>query len=304
MTALALSTMWAQQERFADIGEFVRTARELGYGAIEISHLTPSEPFEQLLSNDDARIVSLHAPAPLSRDGRGRANSSLNLASLDEEERSAAVEHTRRTIDHAARARVRLVILHLGGVSEDMLDSERMLRRLFDSGTRKGPEVQTLRRETVERRHGVAHPHLAKARQSLDELAEHASVRGVTLALESRYHYHEIPLLHEMLNLLAGYPPDLIGYCHDVGHAEVLHRLGLADAHAWLEALRDRTLAVHLHDVDGLGDHRAPGRGDVEWEYVARGLPADALRVFEIDQRQPDEALAAAIGFLRARGVC
>jgi len=34
-----------------------------------------------------------------------------------------------------------------------------------------------------------------------------------------------------------------------------------------------------------------------------KGLPPAALRVCEIDQRQPAEAVAGAIGFLRERGV-
>lgn len=303
MTVVALSTMWAQQERFADIGEFVRAVHRLGYGAIEISHLTPTEPFQQLLNDPDASFTSIHAPAPLSHDGRGRANSALNLASLDEEERRAAIEHTRRSIDHAAQAGIRFIVIHLGSVGSSMLDSERRLRRLFDSGIREGAEVEALRRETLERRAEQAPPFLENTRRTLDDLAAHASTQGVTLGIENRYHLHEIPVLKEALDLLAEHPRDVVGYWHDVGHAEVLHRLGLADASAWLPALRERTLGVHLHDVDGIGDHRAPGRGDVEWEHVARELPADALRVFEIDQHQPDEAVAGAIDFLRARRV-
>ena len=34
-----------------------------------------------------------------------------------------------------------------------------------------------------------------------------------------------------------------------------------------------------------------------------KGLPSAALRVFEIDQRQPAEAVAGAVAFLRQRGV-
>ena len=41
----------------------------------------------------------------------------------------------------------------------------------------------------------------------------------------------------------------------------------------------------------------------MEWDYIAAGLPAAALRVFEINQSQPAEAVAEAIPFLRARGV-
>jgi sugar phosphate isomerase/epimerase len=88
-----------------------------------------------------------------------------------------------------------------------------------------------------------------------------------------------------------------------VGHAEVQARLGYVDKRVWLDTLSARTIGTHLHDVEGIGDHRAPGDGDVEWDYIAEGLPATALRVFEINQRTPDEAVAGAIAFLRARGV-
>ena len=65
---------------------------------------------------------------------------------------------------------------------------------------------------------------------------------------------------------------------------------------------RRRCIGAHLHDVDGIGDHRAPGNGDVQWDYIRDGLPASALRVFEINQTQPPAALASAIPFLRERG--
>ena len=80
-------------------------------------------------------------------------------------------------------------------------------------------------------------------------------------------------------------------------------RLGLVDKHRWLDTNGARCLGTHLHDVTGLADHRAPGNGDVEWAYIREGLPAAALRVFEINQGQPPEDVAGAIPFLRERGV-
>ena len=48
--------------------------------------------------------------------------------------------------------------------------------------------------------------------------------------LENRYHYHEFPGPGEMRELLDEYPPHVAGFWLDVGHAEVLDRLGL-EAH-------------------------------------------------------------------------
>jgi len=302
----SLSTMWAQQQRFDDMHAFARAAEAFGFDAIEVSHLTDRPQFERLLDGvkggPRVRLSSIHAPAPRVQVN-GKHNSALNLASLDEEERRTAIEHTRRSIDHAADAGARFVVVHLGAAGNDMLDSERKMRRLFDSGTRAGDEYESLRRETLERRAEIAPEYLERAQESLVELAAHARARGVALGLENRLHHHEIPLPDEARALLAGYPADVAGYWHDVGHAEVQARLGYVDKLAWLDTNGARTLGAHLHDVDGIGDHRAPGRGDVEWEYIARGLPPAALRVFEINQLEPDEAVAGAIAFLRERGV-
>jgi sugar phosphate isomerase/epimerase len=299
---LSLSTMWAQQERFDDMHEFVRVVEALGYDAIEVSHSTPTERFERLIDGAGAKLSSIHAPAPWVKV-RGKGNSSLNLASLDEEERRLAIDHTKGSIDHAAAAGAGFVVVHLGGVGGAMFESELKMRRLFDSGTREGEEFDSLRRETVERRAQEAPPYLERAGETLAALMAHASGRGVALGLENRLHHHEIPLPDEALTLVADYAPGAVGYWHDVGHAEVQARLGYVDKRAWLDTLSARTIGTHLHDVEGIGDHRAPGDGDVEWDYIEQGLPSSALRVFEINQRTPDDAVASAIGFLRERGV-
>ena len=302
MIRYSLSTMWAQQERFVDdMHAFAEAAQELGYDSIEISHSTPTEQFERLLDGSGATISSIHAPAPLVRLD-GKRNSSLNLAALDDE-RDLAIKYTKGSIDHAAKVGAGYVVVHLGGIDSKMLDSEFKHRKLFDSGTHDGPEVDALISETLERRAELAPPWFEKARESLAELAAYAKERGVAIGLENRLHYHEFPLAEEALELCSDYPADLVGYWHDVGHAEVQARLGYVDKRVWLDTLKDRTLGSHLHDVDGIGDHRAPGNGDVEWDYIAEGLPRSALWVMEINQRQPDADVAGAMAFLRERGV-
>ena len=296
--------MWAQQDRFvADMHEFVREALGAGYDAIEVAHSTAAVPFERLMSYAGVPISSIHAPAPLVRDGANRANSSLNLAALDDAERREIIDYTKNSIDLTKQAGGRFVVVHLGGVGSKMFDDELQLRRLYDSGTRDGEQVETLRAAIITRREQEAGPWLVKARETVLELAAHAERQGIGIGLENRLHYHEIPQPSEVEPLLDGIAPEVAGYWHDVGHAEVQWRLGLVDKREWLDRNGARCLGTHLHDVDGIGDHRAPGKGDVDWTYIRDGLPPTALRVFEISQTQPIEAVAGAIGFLRDRGV-
>ena len=301
---LSLSTMWAQQERFVnDMHEFVHEALRLGYDAIEVSHSTPRVPFDRLLEFHQVPISSIHAPAPLVRDATDRANSSLNLAALDDDERLDAINFTRASIDYTKEVGGKYVVIHLGGIGNRMFEAERELRRLYDSGTREGGRVDELREECHTLRREQVDPWLEMARDTLAKLAEHAAQQEIAIGIENRLHYHEIPQPEEARWLIDDYAPYAVGYWHDVGHAEVQWRLGLVDKRLWLDTNGPRCIGCHLHDVTGLADHRAPGNGDVDWTYIRDGIPPHALRVFEINQSQSEADVARVIPFLRERGV-
>ncbi|MSP22367.1 MAG: hypothetical protein EXR66_05035 [Dehalococcoidia bacterium] len=156
-------------------------------------------------------------------------------------------------------------------------------------------------------RAAVAAPWLDAARRSLADLAARAAEAGLTLGLESRLRYHEFPLPEEAADLLREHPADVAGYWHDVGHVEVLARLGLVPLEAWRELLAARLVGVHIHDVRGLTDHRAPGTvadgAGVDFAALAAMLPSTALRTFEVDQHEPPAALASSLLTARTAGV-
>jgi len=305
----ALSTMWSQG-RFRHDGHdtddmlaFAEAVARLGFPAIEINYVIPLEGVEALLSNNHVEIVSLHSPTPRVKTRDGKLSDALNLASTDEDERAFAVERARATVDNAARCGARLMVVHLGGIGSAIFEEERELRRLYDQDERDGERVEGLRRRAVERRREAAPRYVPHARRSLAEITEYAAARSVAVGLENRYHYHEFPGIDEMLDMLRGYPHEVAGFWLDIGHAEVLDRLGLEYHHRWLNELASRCIGAHVHDIDGLADHRAPGHGDADWPHYAAMLPPHIPRVFEINQRMPEDQVAAAIPFLRGRGV-
>ncbi len=299
--------MWAVQPRFErDLRAFMERAAELGYDAIEINHSMTAEQAGAILGYRTLPITCVHAPAPLERHPSAGWNRELNLAATDEAERALAVQYHRRSIDLAAEAGARLVVVHLGGIGTRMLAGERRLRSLYDRRASLPTEWNAAVDDTLRERVTIAAPWYAQARRSLEELAETAAERGVTLGIETRLHYHEFPLPQELVDLLAPYPAHVAGYQHDVGHAEVHHRLGLTDRGAWWDLLGARLVGLHLHDVRGLTDHRAPGNGDVDFAWlatqVARARP-QAARTFEIDQHESDEDTARGLQLLRDAGI-
>jgi sugar phosphate isomerase/epimerase len=102
-------------------------------------------------------------------------------------------------------------------------------------------------------------------RRSLDELEPAARTLGVRIAVENG---QRTASWETLATLLGDYPPDFLGLCYDSGHGNML-----ADGLARLDALRDRLIAVHLHDNDGGSDqHRIPFTGTVSWDRLAQVL--------------------------------
>jgi sugar phosphate isomerase/epimerase len=306
---IALSTMWSQG-RFKRDGEdgdhmpsFGERAAALGFTHAEINYVIPPAGVDALIESNHVAFSSVHSPCPRVRMPNGKMSEALNLAATDEVERRLAVEVAKASIDTAVRANARLLVVHLGGIGGGIFKEEMQLRKLFDSGTREGAEVDGLRRSALERRREERPDYFPRAQRSLSEIAEYAAPRGVTVGLENRYHFHEFPDPDEMPGLLAAYPPEVAGFWLDVGHAEVLDRLGLGGRRRWLDENGERCVGAHVHDTDGLADHRAPGHGTSDWPHYAAKLPPDIPRVFEINQKTPEEQVAAGIPFLRSVGV-
>jgi sugar phosphate isomerase/epimerase len=297
--------MYAQQDRFAHGGDFARYAAAAGFDAIEISHSTNEAKLRQVLEAGALPVTSVHQPAPWKRHRDGRASPDCNIASLVAEERRAGISYATDSIAWAARIGADRVVVHLGQVTDlpGMFPEEREMRRMFDAGLTGEQQFAELRESAIDRRKAAAEPYVAAARLSLLELIHAAEPTGVSIGLENRYHFHEIPLPNEYDEILDGIDPAQGGYWHDTGHAEVLHRLGFVDRGAWFAANAARTIGAHLHDVVGIGDHRAPGDGDVDWSYITAGIRHLGRYTLEINQHQSDALVAGAPAFLDSVGL-
>lgn len=303
MSKPALSTMWAiNRFDFERMGEFADAAQRLGFSAIEINYAIPEEGVRALVEHG-ITVGSLHAPAPLERLDDQSWNYNLNLADTDEDQRLEAVRHHKRTIDWAERAGAGYVVCHMGGIGHEMFDQELQLRKLYDAGSRDGDEIEHLRASAKEKRAREVRPWFEQSRKSFLELVNYAAGKNVALGLENRYHFHEIPDVEETQEMLREATGEQAGYWHDVGHAEVLARIGLGEKHRWLRELEARTIGMHLHDIKGIGDHQAPGQGDTDWDYIKTYIRASTVRTFEIGQHNSEEHVAASIPYLEGLGI-
>ena len=300
MLEVSLSTMWAKG-RFSHMAEFAAKARELGFTHIEANTSISPQMFSELLKTT-VPISSIHAPCPAVLSSRGIPISNISLSSLDESERMEAVSFTKKTIDLAANVRARAIVLHMGEVPIDLSLQDR-LHKLNDGGYAQTKEYSQAKEELVYQRISKVPPYLDAARKSLQELREYSRQKGVMLGLETRFHFNEIPNMDEMAELLNEVSESLVGYWHDVGHAEVQQQLGFSLHEEWLSRFEDRMVGIHLHDILGISDHHAPGKGNMNWEMVARYLPPGIVKVCEIGEWNEEEQMQGVVKFLQKKGI-
>ena len=292
--------MWAKG-RFSHMARFAIKARELGFTHIEANTSVSPRMFSELLKTK-IPISSIHAPCPAALSSRGIPISNLSLSSLNESERMEAVSFTKQTLDLATSVKAKAIVLHMGEVSINLGLQDR-LRKLYDKGYAQTKEYSQAKEELVCQRISKAPPYLGAARKSLQELSKYSRQKGIMLGLETRFHLHEIPNMDEMAELLEEVSESLVGYWHDVGHAEVQQQLGFSLHEEWLSRFRDRIVGVHLHDTFGISDHHAPGKGNMNWQMVAKYLSPGIVKVCEIGEWNNEDQVQDVVKFLQKEGV-
>ncbi|HOF88197.1 MAG TPA: sugar phosphate isomerase/epimerase family protein [Armatimonadota bacterium] len=119
-------------------------------------------------------------------------------------------------------------------------------------------------------RTGVPAPAYDAVRRALDALTARAREHGVRIALENMPDDNTAALEA----LFTEYGPDVLGLCYDSGHGHLAGN-GLER----LAALKDRLLAIHLHDNDGSADqHRLPFDGAIDWPPLLACIAASPYR--------------------------
>jgi len=241
------------------------------------------------------------------------------LSSLDKEERERAISYAGSTIEFASQIGVKAVVVHAGfvpfGLKVDFEEKARQLStvnlsflkeklyRLYNQHSVTSKEYRELKERLEKERSLRAKPYFEAAKISLDKLVNFALKREVKLGVETRDSFHEIPQFEEMENILEEFKGGPIGYWHDVGHAEKTSRLGFTPHRDWLSQFKDKMIGIHLHDVIGLQDHYLPGKGNMNWDFLAECLPKGITMVCEVGEWNNREKIDEVVPFLRKKGI-
>lgn len=162
----------------------------------------------------------------------------IDITSLDEAMRDAAVQELIRACEAAALMGCRHVVLHPGPEREGRPQDEEFLQRMHH------------------------------AAESLNRVAARCCDLGIHLLLENMLAHLLFGHVRDMMYLLGEIRTCHVGTCLDTGHAHLAREMNVA-----IQKLSGHLQMVHVNDNRGDRDaHLPPGEGTIDWPWVIREL--------------------------------
>lgn len=276
---ISLSTMWSADQKMP-FSETFALARKLGFTGFEFSNKVTPRLYQEWDRNK-YYVSTLHDPCPSEFGYTELKIQDVSLSSLDESHRVKAVDNLKRSIDLAVRLGSRSVVVHCGSIHCDH-SRDTIIREWYLQGKADTPEYIQIQQDYIADRDQHKQPHLNQVLRSLEEMINFARGSGIFIGLENRNRYHDLPLPDEMETFLQLCDEPWFGFQYDAGHAHNLEALGMVGKGEWLRRFHHRLIGMHLHDVDGLQDHLAPGMGEVDYSSLAPYLGDGILRTLEV----------------------
>lgn len=296
---IALSTAY-NISKHKDPVSLVEEIKSLGFSAVELNLEVPESFISEIAKR--IKIVSVHNYCPkLDFIPEGRTiYSPYNMTSTDENERTTAIKLTKRTIDIANSVGAEAIVIHAGEV--DMEITGRTLAKKYNA-TKGGSDYKNYLETFLAERKAKSKIFLENVLKSFDELIVYAERKNVKIGVENRFWANEIPSFADYKIIFQKFYGASIGIWYDVGHSVVAEKQGLVKNHLdFLESYSSRLIGVHLHDVNDVYDHKAPGTGEVNFSEIAKFINQNTILVNETHPSSTKEDLKNSIEYLKNHG--
>ncbi|RLD11273.1 MAG: hypothetical protein DRI44_03900 [Chlamydiae bacterium] len=158
----------------------------------------------------------------------------MDLSQINTEKRTKTIAVFKEFINRVAIAKIKCVVIHPGSVQNNDEESR-----------------------------------LDKLRLSIETLLSIAEKSGVKLALENMPPGHVGDLSSTVMGIVNEFDSPFFGVCLDTGHANI----GKENVLTAFENMRDKIIAFHFHDNDGVRDiHLQPPYGTINWTVLAKEI--------------------------------
>lgn len=265
------------------------------------------DSIEELICARKLTATSIHAVAGPHKEQHD-SYYTPHFASPNDSMREKDCEQVALTAEWALKLGIKAVVLHIGNVEDESLKNDffSYKKAVIENGSSQRvmekrvmeKRVMERRRELMERRKRLGGDYIEAAAESLRFLC--GRFPKLLFAIETRLHFHEIPLPNEVSFLFERLPYSNLGYWHDIGHTAILDALRLVSMHEWQRKFSSRCIGLHIHDVDHtLVDHYPPGCGRVNLRNILSQFNRDSLFTLELNQRHTIDTVIRGIDLVR-----
>ena len=300
---ISFSTCWNSSRHTAGDEMLGEIRNQLGFDVIELGHgirISLMPGIQKVFDRGLVRFSSLHNFCPLPVEVMGASPDCYTFSARTAHERVRAVKQTLQTIDFAERLGAPFVVLHCGRVPIPRVTDP--LIDLIKAGKMYSREYVKRKVAAVAKREAHAAVYMARVKECLKPIVEHAAKKDVRLGIEGRRGYEEIPSERELPALLDELNSPQVGYWHDMGHIQIKDNLGFLDHADWLRQIGPRTLGCHLQDcIWPAQDHQPPFAGDVDLEKLVPLLPRTCLFVWEMSPRKTADEIRRSVVLWKER---
>ncbi len=184
-----------------------------------------------------------------------------------------------------------------------MKDPTEELIELYNKGEKESADFQALLQEAKDKREGNQQRNFDAVLFSLDKLNQRAEKLDVSIGIENRRGFRQIPSFDEIGIILSEFDGANVPYWHNTGYAQMQDNLDIAHHEDFLEQYSDKMIGVHLHDVKSTTDHIVPGAGDLDFRMVSEYLSQEAIRVMQLTPKATREEIIEGLSYLKESGI-
>jgi sugar phosphate isomerase/epimerase len=294
MLPLALSTCW-NSYRHQDGYAMLKEIRQLGFPTVELGHAIRFSLWPGILKafeDDLIKIQTLHNFCPVPTSIFRPDPNCYEFSDPRPSMRAAAIKATEDTLRHAAKFGAKAVILHLGSAGPAGVTQK--LESIYEKGGFLNRTYADLKVKAVIQRKESYKRIWPRVKTCLEPIVALAGELKIRLGFEIREDFEEFPHEEEFPEVLEAFPPEVVGYWHDFGHAARKEFLGWHDHAETLRRRAPRLLGCHVHDCRRpLKDHLALSHGEIEFAALLPLLPETAIASLELAPGTPEEQVIA-----------
>ncbi len=273
----------------------LREIRQLGFPVCELGHAIRFSLWPGIVKaweEDLIKIQTLHNFCPVPTSVFRPNPNCYEFSDSRPTIRAAAIKATEETIRHAAKFGAKAVIFHLGSAGPFGVTDK--LENIYLKGGFLNRRYADIKVKAVRQRKESFKKVWPRVKTCLEPLVALAGENKIRLGFEIREQFEEFPHEEEFPEVLASFPPEVVGYWHDFGHAQSKEFLGWHDHVETLALRAPRLFGAHIHDCRRpQEDHLPLGHGEIAFTTLLPLMPKNAIGVLELAPGTPEEQVIA-----------